>query len=132
MSGKLKSFGLFVALPGLFFVLGYSGVFQSIGKWGTVFLKNYAEAELAKLEANSFINEAGNYEYVIAMKPEHDLSADGRSIEAQPGVLSLRKTDFDHWYVVEIPGDNKALAKQLDELTSTQFVLANRGTWLCH
>ena len=36
------------------FVLGYSGVLQSLGKGFTLFFKYYTEAKLSKLEASGF------------------------------------------------------------------------------
>ena len=113
-------------------MFSYAGGLQAVGKTATLFFKYYTDAELKKLEAGGFINTKGNAEYVIALQSDAISSSGENFLRSQEGVESVRKTDFDDWFVVEISSEIKGLAERIRNLPQTRFVLANRGVWICH
>ena len=92
-------------LPVGFFLLGYSGVMEYLGKQATIFFKLYAEAELQKLNAVDNVNSKGEHEYVVAMDDDTGNTQGREMLMALAGITEIRDTDFGGWYVISVdPG----------------------------
>ncbi|MEM7209257.1 MAG: hypothetical protein AAF434_15650 [Pseudomonadota bacterium] len=127
----VKSYPVLIPLvAGLFFLLGYLGAFQAIGKSATYWFNAYAEAELRKLEVAGFHNERGEPEYVVSIVGDE---SDGRGfLSSQSAVTDVRETLFDGWFVISMkPGSTQSLEK-IRSSEQVDFVLPNRGVWFCH
>ena len=122
----------YIVLPAALFLFSYSGGLQWLGKQGTLFFKNYTEAELRKLEASGFINEDGQAEYVVGLNPEM-LNSDGAQyLRSFDGIVDVRPTGFSHWYVIVTAQGAADVADSIRDAGKAKFVLQNRGLWLCH
>ncbi len=114
------------------FMLGFSGILEPVGKLLVVFFKSYTEAELIKLNATAFINREGLAEYVIGLDTvESDFSGHDFLL-SQSGIKSVRDTAFSNWYVIGVEAGIPEYINSLKKLPQTEFVLQNRGLWLCH
>ncbi|MCY4150285.1 MAG: hypothetical protein OXD44_05680 [Gammaproteobacteria bacterium] len=129
---SIKRFSFYVGFAACMFLVGFSGMLEPIGKLLVVFFKSYTEAELIKLNATAFINQEGLAEYVIGLDPlESDFSGHDFLL-SQSGVSSVRDTAFSNWYVIEVEAGMPEYINALKGLQQTEFVLQNRGLWLCH
>ncbi|MYD75815.1 MAG: hypothetical protein F4093_04990 [Gammaproteobacteria bacterium] len=124
--------GICVGFPLVMFFLGYSGALEPVGKAFVVFFKFYTEAELIKLSATGFINDDGLAEYVVGLDPDGPDFSGPEFLMAQQGVRSVRDTAFSNWYVIEIEAGMPDRLSALKDLPQIDFVLQNRGLWLCH
>lgn len=121
----------YVVVPVAMFGLGYSGAFQWAGKGLTLFFKHYTEAELRKLEAAGFINSDGQAEYVIGVRSK-ELDTPGSFLQGQAGIVEVRETAFSGWFVVTVDAERPDVVPRIRALPQIQFVLQNRGLWICH
>ena len=122
----------YIVLPAALFLFSYSGGLQWLGKQGTIFFKHYTEAELKKLEASGYINEDGQAEYVVGLKPD-TLDVDGTQyLQAFEGNVEVRPTGFTHLYVIATARGASDVADTIRNSGKAKFVLQNRGLWLCH
>lgn len=121
----------YVVVPVAMFALGYGGAFQWAGKGLTLFFKHYTEAELRKLEAGGFINSDGEAEYVVGVRSE-ELDTPGSFLQRQTGVVKVRETAFSDWFIVTVDAERPDIIPRIRELPQIQFVLQNRGLWICH
>lgn len=124
--------GVYLGVAALMFVVGFSGVLEPAGKAFMVFFKSYTEAELIKLNATAFINQDGLAEYVIGLDPDSSEFSGHEFLLSQSGIRSARDTAFSNWFVIEIEAGIPEYLDILKALPQTDFVLQNRGLWLCH
>ena len=123
---------LLLVLPAGFFLLGYSGAMEYLGKQATVLFKLYAEAELQKLNASGNINIEGLHEFVVAMESDGLESSGEKFLGAFEGVAEVRETGFSDWYVISVDARFSQTVNNLRATSAVNFVLANRGIWMCH
>ncbi len=123
----------YAVLPLALFLFSYSGGLQVFVKAVTVVLKHSANAELKKIEASGFTNDAGNAEYVVSVEIENEHQDAARQfLLSQQGILAVRPTDFSDWFVIEVSGLPELTVPRLREMHEIGFVFANRGVWFCH
>ena len=132
MIASIKRFGIYIGCATCMFIVGFSGMLEPVGKLLVVFFKSYTEAELVKLNAASFINQEGLAEYVVGLDPAESNFSGHDFLLSQSGVGSVRDTAFSNWYVIEIEAGVPEYVNALKKLPQTEFVLQNRGLWLCH
>ena len=124
----LFKWSMVIALP---FLIGYSGVLQTLAQSVTYWFNLYAEAELKKYHNAHFINEQGQAEYVVALADNK--SAEGRALlENLEGIASVRETLFDQWFVVALAPGGSVDINALQSEPFVDFALPNRGVWFCH
>ena len=132
MIAPIRRLAIYIGFATCMFMVGFSGMLEPVGKLLVVFFKSYTEAELVKLNATAFINQEGLAEYVIGLDPE-DTNFSGRDfLLSQSGISSVRDTAFSNWYVVEVEAGIPEYVSALKQLPQTEFILQNRGLWLCH
>jgi len=129
---SIRRFCIYAGFAASMFMLGFSGILEPVGKLLVVFFKSYTEAELIKLNATAFINREGLAEYVIGLDTvESDFSGHDFLL-SQSGIKSVRDTAFSNWYVIGVEAGIPEYINSLKKLPQTEFVLQNRGLWLCH
>lgn len=132
MHASIKRYMIYTVFAiGMFFV-GFSGMLEPVGKLLIVFFKSYTEAELIKLNATAFVNQQGLAEYVIGLDIVGSNFSGHDFLLSQSGINSVRETAFTNWYVIEVDAGIPKYIDNLKELPQTEFVLQNRGLWLCH
>ncbi len=132
MNVTIKKFSMYAGFAACMFVLGFSGILEPVGKALVVFFKSYTEAELIKLNAAAFINQQGLAEYVIGLDLVGSNFSGHDFLLSQSGINSVRDTAFSNWYVIEVDAGIPEYIDALKKLPQTEFVLQNRGLWLCH
>lgn len=129
---KHRNWLWFLMLPVGFFLLGYSGAMEYLGKQATIFFKLYAEAELQKLNAVDNVNSSGEHEYVVAMENHVSNVQGSEMLMAHAGITDIRDTDFGGWYVISVDPNSLDLLSTLRGAPQVRFLFANRGVWICH
>ncbi|MYB34620.1 MAG: hypothetical protein F4X92_05775 [Gammaproteobacteria bacterium] len=132
MIASIKRFTVYIGFAACMFLVGFSGMLEPVGKLLVVFFKSYTEAELVKLNATSFINQEGLAEYVIGLDPAGSDFSGHDFLLSQSGVSSVRDTAFSNWHVIEVEAGIPEHVSALKKLPQTEFMLQNRGLWLCH
>ena len=127
-----KQWMVIILFPLFMFAIGYSGVLQYVGKKATLFFKYYTEAELKKLEASGFIDSDGKAEYVVGLDKGRLKESGKFFLGALQGVTEVRPTRFSNWFVITVDKTDKNYIKSIRNLVEIDFVLQNRGMWICH
>ena len=122
---------LIIVILLLSFVVGYSGLLQKAGKTATYLFRLYIEAEQEKLRASGFVNEQGQPEYVVSLV-EEEFSRGRLLLASLPGVVDVRNTAFDGWFVVSLEAGNESIINTVKNSSFVEFALPNRGVWFCH
>jgi hypothetical protein len=129
---KSRNWLWFLVLPAGFFLMGYSGALEYLGKQATVFFKLYAEAELQKLNATSNVNIKGEHEFVVALENVNNNQTGSEFLGTFAGVTEIRDTDFSNWYVIAVDASVSDAVGQIRDASAVKFMFANRGVWICH
>ena len=125
-------FAKWIIIPGLFFVLGYSGFAQSVMQFGILAMNKYTEAELIKMRSSGYYNANGQAEYVVGVNDRDKAVALSQRLMSLPGVEKVAPTDFVDWFVVTLKVGSDEAITQIQASDFVKFAYPNRGIWLCH
>ena len=72
------------------------------------------------------------YSGVVGLEPDGSDFSGPEFLMAQRGIRSVRDIAVSNWYMIKIEAGIPNRLRALKDLSQTDFVLQNRGLWLCH